>query len=150
MGRHFLYHIDLPLYILGRVVVAGMKMPPLRSIGLDTYRTPEAIFGKLNEEFHFDFDPCPSGKINYDGLCVEWGKSNFINPPYSEIYKWLQKGIIERNKGKTSVFLIPSRTGNKWFHELVLPEAYEIRFIRGRICFSENPAPFDSMVVVLK
>jgi site-specific DNA-methyltransferase (adenine-specific) len=51
-----------------------------------------------------------------------------------------------------AVFLIPARTDTRWFHEIVLPYAAEIRFIKGRLKFSgaKNSAPFPSMIVVFK
>jgi len=51
-----------------------------------------------------------------------------------------------------AVFLVPARTDTKWFHDLVLPKAKEIRFIRGRLRFGDgkNPAPFPSMVVIFE
>ncbi len=44
------------------------------------------------------------------------------------------------------MFLIPARTDTRWFHEIVLPKAKEIRFIKGRLKFGDavNAAPFKS------
>ena len=104
----------------------------------DNWETPEYIYKPLNEEFNFDFDPCP---INHDlskwnGLECEWGKSNFVNPPYSNPLKdnFIKKGFEEWKKGKTIVFLIPVATDTKIFHEYIYPYA-EIRFIKGRVKF---------------
>jgi site-specific DNA-methyltransferase (adenine-specific) len=49
-----------------------------------------------------------------------------------------------------AVYLIPARTDTRWFHQIVLPHAKEIRFIRGRLKFggATNGAPFPSMVVI--
>jgi len=116
-------------------------------------RTPDGFFKQLNEEFNFNFDPCPlNSKIN--GLEIEWGKRCFINPPYGKAIKiWLGKALLEINKGNTelAVFLLPSYTDVKWFHEIILPKAKEIRFLKGRLRFGEhnNTAPFASMVIVL-
>ena len=51
-----------------------------------------------------------------------------------------------------AVFLIPARTDTRWFHDIVLPKAKEIRFIKGRLKFGDavNSAPFPSMIVVFK
>jgi site-specific DNA-methyltransferase (adenine-specific) len=51
-----------------------------------------------------------------------------------------------------AVFLIPARTDTRWFHEIVLPYAKEIRFIKGRLKFgdSKNSAPFPSMIVIFQ
>lgn len=51
-----------------------------------------------------------------------------------------------------AVYLIPARTDTRWFHDLVLPRADEIRFIKGRLRFggAKNPAPFPTMVVIFR
>lgn len=78
------------------------------------------------------------------------GGANYVNPPYGrEIGKWLAKGYSEAQRGKTVVFLIPSRTDTKWWHDYVM-KADEIRFIKGRLKFDEheNSAPFPSAIVI--
>jgi len=117
------------------------------------WKTPKDIYDQLDNEFHFDFDPCPS-EPTFNGIFIDnWGKSSFVNPPYGKaIYGWLQKAITEMKKGNSSVFLLPARTDTKWFHDLVLPHASEIRFVRGRIHFDGGKycAPFPSIIVVFK
>lgn len=90
-------------------------------------------------------------KPSNDGLSTDWGESNFVNPPYSDIARWVKKGFEEWKKGKTVVFLIPSRTDPKWWHEYIM-KATEIRFIKGRIKFgdSKHGAPFPSCLVIFK
>lgn len=117
------------------------------------WKTPKEIFNNLNQEFKFDFDPCPSNP-DFDGLKIEWKQSNFVNPPYKikEQDAFIKKGLEEWKKGKTVVFLLPARTDTKRFHELLLPNATEIRFLKGRLFFDDQkyPAPFPSMIVVFK
>ena len=126
--------------------------PHFMSERLD-WRTPKAVYQVLDAEFRFDYDPCPAnwdGKI--DGLESEWGKSNYVNPPYGrELPKWIEKGYKEHLKGKTVVFLIPSRTDTVWWHRYCM-KADEIRFIKGRLKFDDqaNPAPFPSAIVIFK
>lgn len=107
----------------------------------DNYATPPKFYKILNESFNFDFDPCPynEGEILVDGLKIDWGKSNFVNPPYSRKLKeeFIKKGIEEMKKGKLSVFLIPVSTSTKLFHDFILPNATKIEFIRGRIKFGK-------------
>jgi hypothetical protein len=112
--------------------------------------TPQKLRDELDAEFRFDFDPCPIGG-EQDGrstLFTSWrGKRVFCNPPYGpEIRKFLERA----HEAELAVFLIPARTDTRWFHELVLPLANEIRFIRGRLKFgdSKNSAPFPSMLVI--
>lgn len=117
----------------------------------DNWKTPKATYEALDQEFNFDFDPCPPNP-QFDGLNVEWGLRNFVNPPYGKvIVQWLAKAKEEESKGKLSVFLLPSRTDTRWFHEYAL-KANEIRFVKGRLKFDEhqNSAPFPSIVLVFK
>ena len=132
----------------------------------DNWATPKEFYDKLNEEFNFDFDPCPLNldvitKEN-DGLLIEWGKRNYINPPYSRELKekFVIKAIEESKKGKLCVMLLPVSTSTKLFHDHILPNQKEIRFIKGRIKFLgvntkgeyvTNKAPMhDSMIVIFK
>jgi len=112
--------------------------------------TPKAVYNELNKEFFFTDDPCPAGGIF--GLDRPWGSSVFVNPPYSQIKAWIEKGLAEHRQGKTVVFLIPSRTDTRWFHESILPFASEIRFVKGRLKFggAKYNAPFPSMIVIFK
>jgi hypothetical protein len=80
--------------------------------GKHYWLTPPEIFKKLNDEFHFDFDPCPYPKPEgFDGLTIEWGKSNYVNPPFKGPTKWVYKAIREYGKGKKVVFVFPL---DKW------------------------------------
>ena len=116
----------------------------------DNWNTPKSVYQVLDAEFRFDFDPCPE-KPTFDGLSIDWGKCSFVNPPYSQLYKWLKKGYEEWQKGKTVVFLIPSRTDTKAWHEFCM-KSTEIRFIKGRLKFgdSKNSAPFPSAIIIFK
>lgn len=134
-----------------------------RLVQHDNWKTPDEIYNKLNEEFRFDFDPCPLnlGEItpDKDGLLIEWGNCNFVNPPY---VRKLKEGFIRKAyqlslKGKTSVLLIPVSTSTKIFHEIIYPNA-EIRFFKGRInflpngekCNKYNSSQMDSMLVIFR
>jgi site-specific DNA-methyltransferase (adenine-specific) len=130
----------------------------------DNWSTPESFYKKLNEEFNFDHDPCPLTydeiEDDTDGLLIEWGKRNFINPPYSRKLKeaFILKAIEESKKGKLCVMLLPVSTSTKIFHEHILPNADEIRFVKGRIRFegyntkgqfvAHKTPMHDSMIVV--
>ncbi len=120
----------------------------------DKWKTPKSLFEKLDQEFKFDTDPCPSKKPLKKGLKKGWGKSVFCNPPYSELSKWVEHCCIYSHniKNKVVIMLIPSRTDTIAFHKYILPFAKEIRFIKGRLKFSghKNSAPFPSCVVVFK
>jgi phage N-6-adenine-methyltransferase len=122
----------------------------------DDVETPDDLYKMLDKKFHFDHDPCPLfGKDDPkvpNALHSSWGKSNFVNPPYSNIKPFLKKAIREKKKGKTSVFLIPARTETTYWHKYVFGKAREIRFIKGRVRFKgfKNPSPFPVAVVIYK
>lgn len=83
--------------------------------------TPHDLMQELNDEFHFDFDPCPYPKPeDFDGLTCEWGQSNYVNPPFGSIIHqgrkkgptaWARKAIEENKKGKRVVMVYPI---DKW------------------------------------
>lgn len=81
----------------------------------DNWKTPIDVYNKLNEEFNFDFDPCPFNQNpTFNGLIIDWGSSNFVNPPYSDISNWCKKSYEEYLRGKIVIMLIPSRTDTKY------------------------------------
>ncbi len=115
------------------------------------WQTPKAVYQVLDAEFNFDFDPCPVNPTS-DGLTTDWGQCNFVNPPYGrEIQEWISKGFVEWQRGKTVVFLIPSRTDTMWWHKWIM-KADEIRFIKGRLKFDDykNSAPFPSAIAIFR
>jgi site-specific DNA-methyltransferase (adenine-specific) len=129
----------------------------------EVWETPQYFFDQLNEEFHFNLDPCAlpeNAKCeNYftpedNGLEQDWGGHVvFCNPPYGRnIIQWCKKCYEESRKPNTTVvMLVHARTDTKWFHEWVYGKS-EIRFVRGRLKFgdSKNSAPFPSMVVIYR
>lgn len=96
--------------------------------------TPPDLYGQLDAEFHFDFDPCPYPKPEgFDGLTCEWGNVNYVNPPFGSIMHngrkkgmtaWVRKAITEHNKGKTVVMVYPI---DKWVLMLLKAIGTEVR-----------------------
>ncbi len=132
--------------------VASSGMDVHFSSANDSWATPKEVYDSLNEEFRFDHDPCPLNESpTEDGLSQDWGQSNFVNPPYSNLGEWIAKAFREWKKGKTVVMLIPSRTDTKAWHDYCL-RASEIRFIKGRLKFGDakNAAPFPSAVIIFR
>lgn len=95
--------------------------------------TPPDLYARLDAEFHFDFDPCPYPKPDdFDGLTCEWGRSNYVNPPFGSIMHqgkkkgptvWIRKAIEENKKGKTVVLVYPV---DKWvlmILQAIVPDA---------------------------
>lgn len=117
----------------------------------DHVSTPTTLYNILDKEFVFDFDPCPLHS-DFDGLVCDWGLSNFVNPPYSNIGEFVRKAVSEMANGKTSVFLVPARTSSVYWHDLVLPNCCEIRFFKKGIVFKgyETRLPIALCIVVFK
>lgn len=101
--------------------------------GKHYWLTPSKLMDEMQLEFNFDFDPCPYPKPDdFDGLTCEWGKSNYVNPPFGSIMHqgkkkgmtaWVRKAIAEQEKGKDVVMVYPV---DKWLLMLVKAGA-EIR-----------------------
>lgn len=114
----------------------------------DHWPTPQKLYAELDAEFHFDDDPCPlKGELLSDGLSRDWGSVVFMNPPYSDPEPWVRRAYESSLQGKTVVALLRGDTSTQWFHEWVLPYA-ELRFIKGRVCFNGQPAPFASLIAI--
>lgn len=128
----------------------GMKMKckVFMSKKTDDWSTPSFIYEQVKRLKMFD--PCPlNGIKGENGLDIEWGKRNFVNPPYSKLRIWIEKSIIEHKKGHDVILLIPARTDTKAF-ALLFEYGSEITFISGRLHFNDlAPAPFPSMLVKL-
>ena len=126
----------------------------------DDWATPKDFYNKLNQEFNFNFDPCPLNS-DFDGLSIDWKERNYINPPYSRKLKelFIRKAYAESQKGKLCVMLLPVSTSTKIFHEVIYPNA-EILFVKGRIKFegvntkgervSNKCGMHDSMIVIFR
>lgn len=145
------------------------KGAPLTSERQD-WATPLAFMEFLQERFGFSPDldcaascdntKAPSffdGSPDCDGLVNPWAGNVYCHPPFGrELPLWLEKckKEIQRNEVKSIYCLIPARTDTKWFHEIVMPNAYLVYLIKGRLNMigSGNVpganAPFPHMVVV--
>lgn len=104
--------------------------------------TPPDLYQKLNDEFHFDFDPCydPRGKV-FDGLNMSWGQMNYVNPPFRKKDSisgkdgptaFVRKAIAEQQNGKSSFLTIPTQS----YVNLLLEAGAELRSL-GRIKWLE-------------
>lgn len=121
-----------------------MKIKACLTSKKQDWKTPNNIYKFYIEGGYLD--PCPENP-KFDGLKINWFDKNFVNPPYKEIDKWIDKALREREKGKEILFLIPARTDTKWFRKLYEANC-QIRLIQGRLHFNESKsAPFPSMFV---
>jgi hypothetical protein len=81
---------------------------------------PPDLYAALDAEFDIDFDPFPYPRPDgFDGLTVEWGQSNYVNPLFvgDGITKCMRKAISEHRKGKRVVLVFPL---DGWLLEMLL------------------------------
>jgi hypothetical protein len=90
-----------------------------------------------------------------DGIKRSWqtrdDKVCFVNPPYSETERWLEKGVREfSERGVESVLLVPARLWRHFNFKLVYPNATELRVINGGLRFKgyRTASPMGSMLVI--
>lgn len=91
-------------------------------IGLPTkhyWVTPPAMMKELQREFDFDHDPCPHPRPDgFNGLSGDWGKRNWVNPPFTGDPRepgkkkigpmaWARKAIEQQSLGRLSVLIFP-------------------------------------------
>lgn len=137
------------------------------------WETPQDLYDKLDEIYHFTLDPCCTHenakcKKHYtaeeNGLLQDWSNDVvFCNPPYGrDIGRWVAKAYNESTKGAKIVMLIPARVDTRWFHQYIYKkesEGIRVEFIKGRLKFVNrsiqsfnsdgrlSPATFPSMLV---
>ena len=144
---------------LGEKLEKSEAVADIRSFQLNyknLSRTPDVIRMMLQLEFRF------TGVINVYKteskeekealLKQDWYDSSFVVSDYAKPEKWCKKAVEESQKDKVIVCLLPARTNTQWFHTYALNAASEIRFVKGRIQFTEektNPTP-DALVIFKK
>jgi len=133
------------------------------------WATPRAFMEFLDERFGFEptLDAAATARNAkasrfygpmQDGLKHPWNGHVWLNPPYGrDLPSWLEKcaSEIKNNDECRSIYcLIPARTDTQWFHDIIMPNAYLVYLIKGRINFKHHTAikgknaPFPSMLVV--
>jgi transcriptional regulator with XRE-family HTH domain len=135
----------------------------------DSRFTPPDFLAEIYASFgEIDLDPCAhllSPVIarrrillseGGDGLNDDWsGKVAFVNPPFSELLKWLRRAHGQWRAGnvETVVCLVPVRTDSAWFHSTLSADA-DIYLLQGRVRFLDTQGkgqqtPFSLMVLTL-
>jgi len=131
--------------------------------------TPHSFMAFLEERFNWKptLDAAASRENRkadcwYDeeenALIRPWNGQVWLNPPFGrELPQWLEKcaSEIKNNAQCQAIYcLIPARTDTRWFHDIIMPNAYLVYLIKGRFNFvapgaAEGAnAPFPSMLVV--
>ena len=123
------------------------------------WETPDEIFVPLDKEFNFSLDVC-ANKSNakckkyftkqHNGLSKKWSGVCWMNPPFREQKKWVEKAHSESQNGTTIVCLLPARTNTNWWHDYCMKG--EVRFIRGRPKFkgAKYGLPQPLAIVIFK
>lgn len=90
-----------------------------------------------------------------DGLARPWLPRTWCNPPYNEaaLAAFTAKAWAETFRGVRSALLLPAKTDQAWFHDVVEPHARAVIFLRGRVKYelagkSLGGAGFPSVLVV--
>ena len=117
----------------------GIHTKPNRGV-TDEWLTPPEILKALGT---VDLDPCAHPHQFYrtakrmisppdDGLAATWKGRVWLNPPFSQMDRWLPK-MVEHNCG---IALAAARTEvERWFWPYIWEGASAILFIRGRLYF---------------
>lgn len=127
----------------------------------DEWRTPDSLYDRLNQRWEFDYDPASSHENHKptplystlegtflngllfspeDGLAQTWaGLRVFVNPPFSQVARWVAKMDAERERAAVIVAILPEARETRWWQEHVLRKAIAVpmtprpRFIHGPI-----------------
>lgn len=107
--------------------------------GSNVWLTPPGIVHALGP---FDLDPCAADPRPWDtaarhiappddGLAADWSGRVWLNPPYSDLDRWLGK-LAAHGRGTALVF---ARTETRWFVQHVWARATAVLFLHGRLHF---------------
>lgn len=109
----------------------------------DLWQTPKFVFKYYYNRFGFTCDVAASESNTFcidfydksdNSLEMPWYRSNWCNPPYSDITPWVEKAIEQMGKGCLTAMLIPADTSVKWFKR-AFDNCSECHFISGRLAF---------------
>ena len=125
----------------------------------DERYTPEDVLDVVRAVGPIVLDPCstPDNRTKAthfytfadDGLSQDWwevtrGGLIFVNPPFSNLKKWVNKFAEESAKGCNIVSLLPGDTSTIWFQEIVWEKASAICYWKGRIEFIRTSKAFGT------
>lgn len=123
--------------------------PGMYSSDKDDWGTPQWLFDRVDNVFHFNIDVCASAwnakcetwiGEDYNALLHTWQDRishqpimGWMNPPYGRsIANWISKLYLEWEQGAQFVALLPARTDTLWF-QYYLHAAWGILFLKGRL-----------------
>ena len=125
-------------------------MPKSKS---QTHITPERVWNLISEILgipvkickEYFYDPCPAhtpykAPIFFNGLYGDWEKFNYVNPMYEvkTLRLFVKKAVQQAKQNRMSIMLLPAKTDQDWFHNIILKNRYEVHWIEGRLRFKNN------------
>lgn len=119
----------------------------------DNRFTPPDLIHAIEESFgRISLDPCwhPKSFVKplrhfdirwgEDGMVRDWaGAVVFVNPPWSDAKKWLERCHDQWSKGQAGVVicLVPAKTDTEFFHTILATDA-DVYFLKGRTRFHKK------------
>lgn len=127
----------------------------------DEWFTPRWLVEQYAHEFGpFDLDAAATPMsaqapvfftADDDGLAQPWKGRVWLNPPYSDVARWMTKAAAEVASGNAElvVCLVPARVDARWYRTATTV-ASVVRVLPQRVKFGglSDSAPFPSAVIV--
>lgn len=139
----------------------------LSSGGTDEHYTPEYLWRAAQQFWGgcIDLDPCSNSSdspnveaeqhytIESNGLNQDWYGRIWCNPPYSDTWSWVVKGIeeLKRDNAWSLIYLVKNDNRTSWY-KLALDAAFSICVVQGYVKFGNatNSAPFGSILIAIE
>jgi len=112
----------------------------------DEWFTPPEVFEDIIR-IRFDMDVCSPGQdavphipadfhltVKEDGLTSDWLASVWMNPPYKDTVRWVDRMLQHHQRNGSGIVLTFARTGTSWAQRL-LSSADAVLFLNKRIRF---------------
>lgn len=124
----------------------------------DCWRTPRALWDRLNAQFHFVCDLASSDDnalcanhltANDDALALDWPLNGWcwLNAPFSQLPEFFAKVHEQVVRGVRLVAAVPGhRHEQDWFHKHVVGVATSIAVPLGRVNYGAPPGVASSTV----
>lgn len=119
----------------------------------DEWRTPDWFFDSLEAVYPFNLDVAATPEnakcsrfltLKDNALAKSWeSEICFMNPPFSNLARFVRKAAAEAAKGATVVGIVRNDTSTKWWGEC-WESATEIVFLAPRIPFEIEGRPISS------
>ncbi len=145
-----------------------MKTGYMNKSQTDEWGTPIGLFVGMCKEFQVfpTLDVCATPANtkceNFftkfeDGLKQEWEQDFFMNCPFSEAKKWIERAFeMHRKYNVNGIAVLAARTDTRAWHDFILgQENCEVIFVQGRVKYllpdnteSKHPSTFPTALVI--